>query len=60
MWQMILFTMPCNVVQFALGYVSVNSNDRSGGAMVEEDIETMKSEFRLGIKCILHRGFVYS
>ncbi len=35
-----------------------SSNDRSGGAM-EEDIETAKSEFRLGMNCILHRGFIY-
>ena len=37
-----------------------SSNDRSGGAMDEEDIETAKSEFRLVMKCILYRGFIYS
>ncbi len=37
-----------------------SSNDRSDGAMDEEDIETAKSEFRLGIECILRRGFIYS
>ena len=28
--------------------------------MDEEDIETAKSEFRLGMKCILHREFIYA
>ncbi len=36
-----------------------SSNDRSGGAM-EEAIETAKSEFRLVIKCIVRRVFIYS
>ncbi len=56
------------VVYFVPGYVCMsececestrNSNDRSSGAMVEEDVETAKSEFRLGIPCIVHRGFKY-
>ncbi len=58
-------TLICNVVQFAPGYVCVSecesnsvkvtqsystrSDDRSGGAMGDEDIETAKSEFRLGM-----------
>ncbi len=53
----------CNVVQFAPGYVRVSeceSDDRSCGAMGEEDIETGKSEFRLGMICIVHRVFIYS
>ncbi len=37
---------------------SMGSDDRSGGAMVE-DVETAKSVFRLGMKCILYRGFIY-
>ncbi len=28
--------------------------------MVEEDVETAKSEFRLGMQCILHMEFIYS
>ncbi len=40
---------------------STRSSDyRSGGAMDEEDIETEKSEFRLGMDCILHVEFIYS
>ncbi len=35
-------------------------NNRSGGAMGEEDVETAKSEFRLGMDCILHMEFIYS
>ncbi len=41
-----------------------SSDDRSGGAvceeMCEEDVETAKSEFRLGMQCILHMEFIYS
>ncbi len=37
-----------------------SSDDRSGEAMCEEDMETAKSEFRLGIMCILHMQFIYS
>ncbi len=33
-----------------------SSDDRSSAAM-EEDVETAKSE--LGMKCILHREFIY-
>ena len=61
----------CNVVQFALGYVSVSeceydsvkmtqsnstrsSNDRSRGEM-EEDTETAKPEFKLGINVLCTR-----
>ncbi len=43
------------VVDFAPGYVYMSecnsaqsSDDRSGGATCEEDVETAKSEFRLG------------
>ncbi len=28
--------------------------------MCEEDVETAKSEFRLGMMCILHMQFIYS
>ncbi len=67
---------PCNEVQFAPGYVSVSqcesvkmtrsnatrrsSNGRSGGAMGEEDSKTAKSEFRLGMICIVQTEFIYS
>ncbi len=54
------------VVDFAPGYMYMSecnsarsSDDRSGGAMYEEDVETAKSEFRLGMPCIVHRGFKY-
>ncbi len=44
----------------APGYVYMSeSDDRSGAAMGEKDIETAKSEFRLGIKCILYIEFIY-
>ena len=40
--------MPCSVVLLALDYTYVSESDsRSGAAMGEEDIETVKSEFRL-------------
>ncbi len=71
-----LVCLLCNVFQLAPGYVCVSvsvtqskmtqsnstrsSDDRSGGAMFEEDVETAKSEFRLGMLCILHRGLIYS
>ncbi len=57
------FSTYCNVVQFVPGCPCISeceSDDRSGGAIGEEDIETAKSEFRLGIKCIVHRVFIYS
>ncbi len=37
-----------------------SNNDRSGGAMDEEDIETAKSEFGLGMECIVHTEFIFS
>ncbi len=37
---------------------STQSDDRSGGAMGGENIETAKSELRLGMKCIFHRQFI--
>ena len=55
------------VVQLVPGYVYMSecnsarsSDNRSGGAMCEEDVETAKSEFRLGMMCILHMQFIYS
>ena len=39
---------------------STQSDNHSGGAMGEENVETAKSELRLGMKCILHREFVYT
>ena len=39
---------------------STQSDNRSGGEMGEENVETAKSELRLGMKCILHREYVYT
>ena len=37
---------------------TLSSIDRSGRAM-EEDSNTVKSEFRLGMMCIVHTEFIY-
>ncbi len=36
-----------------------SSDDRSGGAIGEEDVETAKSEFRLGIESLFCTALIY-
>ncbi len=49
----------CNSVKMTRSNSTRSGNDRSGRAMGEEESKTAKSEFRLGMKCILYRGFIY-
>ncbi len=39
---------------------STRSSDDHSGRVMEEDSETAKSEFSLGMHCILHMEFIYS